>query len=310
MLVFVKHRSKICGKLIMHGVILLVLSVTILPEVASAQVLPDEVTGDGAYVRCGPDNEQSYTTIVADLPAGSLYLKTNATGLSSKITMYLQRNGGDCQRVGTVTANDKTWTKVTALRPEVAADELTVTLSSESLGADIYASVATILVVPPGSCKVTTDCTGTLQNERGVIEPVTVSLPSEFVTVQTVPNLASEKIMYVEYYDNGEFLYTTPDIRPVDQNYLRGGTRTVKKVVYLTNNRLFTISDTIARPSDPLYSQYLKSTFYRLGSQARAVVTIIGIAGVGLIISYLIRRLHAWRTYRSGHGIDNYLKSH
>jgi len=273
-------------------------------------VTDDFLSGNTAS--CAPGNLLNYSVAVSELTAGQdVYVKTNAANLKTDIQVYVQTQDGACRLVAKVNANDKQWTKAGRITGATAGSEVSLVLAGSNLGADIYASVATVLLVPPGYCdSVKTQCQGTFNGQTGAIEPVTVSAPGEFVTVQTVPSLAAESIAYVEYYDGGEFLYVTKDIQPVNKNYLRGGDRTVKKAVYLSNNRLFTITETVSMPKDPLYSQYLKSTFYRLGGQARAVVMLLGIGVTALLIVFIVRRIHAWRTYRTGHGIDAYLKTH
>lgn len=282
------------------------------PQVARAQFGGAEVLTTGGTGNCAPTDLLNYSVFVPSLTAGQdMYIKTNAANLTTDIQVFVQTQAGKCLPLGKVVANDKQWTKVARVTEKVAGEEVNLVLAGSNLGADIYASVATVLLVPNGSCEqIKTQCVGGLNGQKGAIEPVAVSGPGEFVTVQTIPDLSNESIIYVEYYDGGEFLYVTKDIQPVDRNYLRGGDRTVKKVVYLTNNQLFTITEKVTMPKDPLYSQYIKSTFYRLGGQARAVVIMLGVGLAALLSVLLVRRIHAWRTYRTGHGIDTYLRTH
>ncbi len=306
----VKLSQTTCGKLILSLLFSTGLFLAI-PGAASAQVSPFESFSTVGSASCGPSDRLTYSVAAPDLTESeTIYIKTNAANLTSTIDVYLESDSG-CSKIGTVTANDKSWSKLTDVSEKIAGSSGTLILASPNLGADIYASVATILITPPGLCTdVNANCMGDFQGYTGAIEPVTVSVPGEFVTVQTIPDVNQETILYVEYYDGGEFLYTLPEVTDIDQNYLRGGERTVKKVVYLSNNKLFTITEQVQMPSDPLYSQYIKSSFFRLGGQTRLVLGLVGLVAVVLLIAWIIRRIHARRTYRTGHGIDAYLRTH
>lgn len=306
----VKQLQQICGKLIVVLLMIVTYLMGVTPHV-SAQVSPFESFSTVAGQTCGPSDRLTYSVTVPELrESDEFYLKTNAANLISTIDVYVQQ-GEDCVKFGTVTANDKSWTRLGTVTSKTTGQDALLVLSSPNLGADIYASVATVLMVPPGRCEsVKMQCVGGFEGYTGAIEPVAVSAPGEFVTVQQIPDLSQEKLLYVEYYDGGDFLYVQNEITDVDQRYLRGGDRTVKKVVYLSNNRLLTITEQVAMPRDPLYSQYIKSSFFRLGGQTRLALGIVSVALVIGLLLLVIRRIHAWRTYRSGHGIDNYLRTH
>lgn len=306
----VKQLQQVCGKLIVAIVMITAYLTSTAPQVM-AQVSPFESFSTVAGQMCGPSDRLTYSVTVPELrESDEMYLKTNAANLISTIDVYLQQ-GEECAKFGTLTANDKTWTRLGTVTSKTAGQDVLLVLASPNLGADIYASVATVLMVPPGHCEsVKLQCIGSFKGYSGAIEPVAVSAPGEFVTVQEIPDLSQEKLLYVEYYDGGDFLYVQNEITDVDQRYLRGGDRTVKKVVYLSNNRLFTITEQVGMPRDPLYSQYIKSSFFRLGGQTRLALGIVGVALVVGLLLLIIRRIHAWRTYRSGHGIDNYLRTH
>lgn len=296
-------------KCLLVVVALVGLLVAAISSAALAQA-PDMFAGASGNT-CGI-KQTMFSSMVESLPSGKLYLKTNAARLKTDGAIYVEDiETGKCAAIGKANINDKTWTYIGNVSSKLGGKPANLVISSSYIGADAYASVATALIIPDDRCKLTkTGCLGTYAGNKGVIEPQTISVPGDFITVQTIPEISSEKIMYVEYYDGGDFLYAIKSIEDVQRQYLRGGDRSVKKVVYLTNNRLFTVTEKVSMPKDPLYSQYLKSTFYRLGSQTKVVLILIGSVVLLFLGITAIRRFHAWRTYRNGHGIETYLHTH
>jgi hypothetical protein len=305
---FVNKRTLTCGKLLLLSMISICMIGFSKPTHAQEDLFSTSVAETEV---CGPASLQPYTALAnLDGLSSDVLIKTNAANLKTSVSVYIQDNEtARCTKIGQAVASDDGWARIGKI-DKSETGERTFLVSGENLGADIYASVATVLIVPSGVCiPRNLACEGEFSGRKGAIEPITISQPGEFITVQTVQGLESEKILYVEYYDGGEFLYESSEIAPVDKRYLRGGTRTVKTVVYFTNNRLLTITDEIKMPTDPLYSQYVKSSFFRLGSQTR-VVLILLVAGVVVwLIVALIRYIHRRRTYRNGHGIDAYLRN-
>lgn len=284
----------------------------LFPAASNAQTsLP--IFTDTSNSDCATGNGIVYSVALPALSEGQvLYIKTDASNLETNISVFMQSDDGSCSLIKTVKANDSSWVRVSRITPEFAGEKNTAVLSSNNLGANIYASVATILVVDSGDCQrfEQLECIGDYEGTAGAVEPVTVSAPGEFVTIQSIPDITDESIKYVEYYDGGDFLYVTPEIEAVRREYLRGGERTIKKVVYLTNDRLVTVTEKIQMPKDPLYSQYIRSSIYRLGGQARFLAALVlFVAGI-FILRWIVRRWHAWRTYKTGHGIDAYLRTH
>ncbi|MBP7807487.1 hypothetical protein KA047_03250 [Candidatus Saccharibacteria bacterium] len=311
MLMIVKRVRQNCGKLFV--VIGVVASFMILPfqAVVGAQSVDEFSTGASVVDQCGGNTATLFSVSLETLPDGEVYVRTNAAGLRTKISVFIESVAdGTCKKIDTVTATDKAWARVGSLSKAERDGQRSIILASPYLGADAYASVATVLFAPKDLCRPKIACDTQYEGVDGAIEPVTISGSGELVTVQTVTDISGEKIERVEYFDDGEFLYTGNTLSSVDQNYLRGGDRTVKKVAYLTNDRKFTATEQVAMPSDPLYSQYIKSSFYRLSGQTKLILVAIGtLLLVGLFV-YGLRRFHAWRTYRNGHGIETYLQTH
>lgn len=309
MLMLVNSICKNCGKLFV-SVLFLLIFVTGHSSFISAQDAFPEPDSELAFVQCGPSDQQTFSAAVDSLPTGDLFIKTNGLDLTTQVSLYLENyETGSCDLVGTVTANDKSWTRVGRIATEIN-EPVSIVVASPLLGADAYASVASVMSADPSICVPDKVCLSTFQGYPATLEPVIISSPGDLVTVQEVVPAEGKQIRYVEYYDGGKFLYTTSEIEEVDRRYLRGGNRDVSKIVFFTDATKVTINETVAMPADPLYSQYIASTFYRLSNQVK-VLLLMFMGGLLIYgVFYSIRRFHARRTFRTGHGIDDYLRTH
>lgn len=307
----VKRALQNCGKLCVVFGIATSFMVAPFYTLVGAQSVDEFSTGASALDQCGGNAATSFNVALETIPEGDLYVRTNAAGLNTKISVFIEStDDGTCKKIGTVNASDKAWARVGSV-PDAARDgQRSIVLTSPYLGADAYASVATVLFAPTDLCRPKVACNAQYEGVDVAIEPETISGSGELVTVQTVSDVSTEKIERVEYFDDGIFLYTSSELSAVNQNYLRGGTRTIKKVAYLSDNRKFTATEQVAMPSDPLYSQYIKSSFYRLSGQTKVILVVIGTVILVSLLVYGLRRFHAWRTYRNGHGIETYLQTH
>ncbi len=307
----VKQTLFTCGKSLFSVLIVSLIMATLLHRNVGAQSIDQFSTAASIVDQCGGNTATLFSVSLEALPDGDIYVRTNAAGLRTKISVFIESvNDGTCKKIGTVNATDKAWARVGSVPNAERSGQRNIVLASPYLGADAYASVATVLFAPKDLCQPKIACDVQYEGVDVAIEPETISGSGELVTVQTVTDISGEKIERVEYFDGGDFLYTSNKLSAVNQNYLRGGDRTIKKVAYLGNNRKFTATERVAMPSDPLYSQYIKSSFYRLSGQTKVILVAVGVGLLVALLVYGVRRLHAWRTYRNGHGIETYLQTH
>ncbi len=203
-----------------------------------------------------------------------------------------------------VKSKESSWTKIGTIPATVQGKQADMVVSAADFKLEnVYSNIASILVVNPKVCKITqTDCIARYGGAKVLVEPKTLSGNQDHISLQVVKPFADQMIDYVDYFDGGEFLYRSKSIDPVDERYLRGGERQVRKTVHLSGGSVLHIDEVSNQPNDPLYSKYLSSSFFRLSRQFKIVIVVAGVAIIGLVSLGALRFVHKRRQYMRSHG--------
>ncbi len=278
---------------------------------ASSLYLPQPVRAEGEEleptVQCGRADLTQFSAAVDGLPAGSaLYAKTSTPAAQFAVDAYFETyEPSSCNKLGTATIQNATWTRIGTLGAGMTgAGSLSV--QGENAGADAYAAVATVMVVPPGLCEPVANCEVTYKGLKGALQPKTVSVRGDFITVQQASPIDNVSFSKVEYFSDDQFLYRKPELERVNRNYLAGGEQVVKRVVYLNDGQTFTTTQTIDMGPDSDATLLIRSWFYRQRGEVKVLIIMSIFLLLPIILIGIIRYVHRRHIKRSDHGLDNY----
>jgi len=253
---------------------------------------------------CGASDGAQVTTNVTSLPSGDVYIRTQKSNQYTRFDVAVSVAGGGCLKMRSVKSKESSWTKIGTIPATVQGKQADMVVSAADFKLEnVYSNIASILVVNPKVCKITqTDCIARYGGAKVLVEPKTLSGNQDHISLQVVKPFADQMIDYVDYFDGGEFLYRSKSIDPVDERYLRGGERQVRKTVHLSGGSVLHIDEVSNQPNDPLYSKYLSSSFFRLSRQFKIVIVVAGVAIIGLVSLGALRFVHKRRQYMRSHG--------
>ncbi|MDQ5972379.1 MAG: hypothetical protein QG553_538 [Patescibacteria group bacterium] len=286
-------------------------TVLLLVAVLLATGLTQTVQAEGEElaptVQCGRSDLTQFSAAVDGLPAGSaLYAKTTTPAAQFAVDAYFETyEPASCSKLGTATIQNTTWTKIGTLGAGMTgAGSLSV--QGEEAGADAFAAVATVMVVPPGLCEPVTNCEITYKDLKGTLQPKTVSVRGDFLTVQLASPVDSVGFSKVEYFSDDQFLYRKTELERINRNYLAGGEQVIKRVVYLNDGQTFTTTQTIDMGPDSDATLLIRSWFYRQRGEVKVLLLLSIFLILPIILIGIIRYIHRRHIKRVDHGLDHY----
>lgn len=290
--------------------------VAILVAVGTLTVVPKvygQSSADYLTSECSLSNLPYYDARVETASGDyDIFVKMGKRGQVAATSLYID-NGDEvtCQSIGSATANGDTWQKIGSWTSN-GNEPVRFQLNSEVFTARPDANRPSIMLVPSANptCKPVINCDFTFNNRPAFIAPISSMLSEDTLRVMQVRDPNNDVLQNVQYYTDGELLYTKPELMPFDLRYVPGGDHTVSRVMQYESGQKIILQDTV-RIS---FTKDFENLLFRTFNRHRVVIQIV----IGLTLAALIfhgtiailRALHRRRQWKINHGfiheeIDN-----
>lgn len=234
-----------------------------------------------------------------------VFVKLGKRGQTASTQLYVENyNATTCQSIGTVVANGDEWQEVGSWT-STSEEPVRFQLASDIFTSQANANRASVMLVPKDNppCKPTINCSFTYENQPAYIQPTGTVLSEDTLHVLQVHGLEGDTLEQVDYYSDGQLLYTTPTLEPFNLRYVPGGDHNLSRVLQYKSGQQVVLQEPIrvsfAKDFQNLLFRLFNSN--KIGLQILAALTIVGLAG--LMVAAVIRALHRRYIWKLSHGL-------
>lgn len=255
---------------------------------------------------CTTSAEPYYDAVVEN-PANTytVFVKMGKRGQSANVRLDIEATKSEqCSYVGSVPANGDTWQKIGQWQSYGEANRFQLTAGVFENLPD--ANRPTVMLVPTNNppCTPTANCQTTIQGKPAFIEPTGTLLNENVLHVTRVIDPKNDKLLRIDYYSDGQFLYSKPTLENFDLRYVPGGEHTLSRVMQYASKQQVVLQETkyisFSKDFQNLIFRVLKSNSLWL----KIVVTVFIIATLVLIGLGIIHALHRRHVWRISHGFE------
>ncbi len=275
---------------------------------ASSQTGPGSSTVTFNQSNCGDPNYFQYNILVPKSIAGSIYIKLPSGTNPTVVSLYTQQlTGSGCQPIGqgNITVNSKTWTLIGNINLQANAGE--VVISGQNIGAEPYAAVANALVVPGGfKCQISTNCIVKYGGYTGYVQPNLISGNTDEIALFTLTDISQSKVKLVNYYSDGTFLYSKPELLPFNNNYLNDGIHSTEIEVNFSDGQKFIVNKTVNNGQSWPGISYLRVLYFKSSNQIKIYMLMALFVVFAAFLIVIARLIHKRLNYKRDHGLNNY----
>lgn len=243
--------------------------------------------------------------VQSDPGAYDVFVKIGKRGQTATTALYVESSSAtDCQAIGATTANGDNWQKV-GTWTSANTDPVRFQLASDSFTVQADANRPSIMLVPQVNppCKPAVNCDFIYQNNPAYILPTGTLLSEDTLHVLQVRPIEGDTLEKVDYYSDGQLLYSKPTLEEFDLRYVPGGDHTLSRVlVYKSGQKVV-----LPAPVYVSFAQDFQNLLFRIfngnkvGLQIVAVLTIVGI--MVLIALWVVHAIHRRRVWKLSHGL-------
>jgi len=249
------------------------------------------------------NNSSSYYDSLNQSISGSVYVRL-PTGDSPSIVYLYSESASDtsCQLLGGAKAFSGHWTFLAN-----ASNVSNIMFQGQGLNAQPYSAVVNLIVVPiPSICSPVVVCNTNYQGLSGYLVPNLISNTTDQIAVYQANPVTDIRRLSINYYADGVFLYSTTQLRPINRNYLPGGTHAIFIQASFANGEKININQTINTGIDWSGSLRLRSDFYRSHNKLIFAAVITAVIALVILGLWAIRILYKRHEFKIDHGLDEY----
>jgi hypothetical protein len=170
-----------------------------------------------------------------------------------------------------------------------------------------YAAVADLLALPSAAtCIVNTVCSSTYQGYVATLLPNLISNNTDQIAVYQASSIIDVKYSSINYYSDGIFLYSSPQVRPINHDYLGGGTHAITITISFINGEKLNINQTVNMGADWSGVLRIRSDFYRSHNKFVFGGVMFCVVVVLILLLWLGRILYKRREFKVDHGLSDY----
>ncbi len=230
---------------------------------------------------CGTDQPAISESITTDAGTYTVYVKMSLPGQESDVTAYSVVDS--CKIIGSVHANGNTWSKLGGIAITAGAGT-SFELDGESLGANDAAAKPQLLLVPavaPLPCTPAVTCDTNIEGNKAYLNPVSLTTSSSGLQVQKITSPSTDTIKEVQYYTDGQLMYTTKALEPFNLAYADYFQQKIARVIVYNSKQRAVLQDTV-----PVgYTDTVQNAAFRIILRHSTLLTVIGF---GLLLALLI----------------------
>jgi len=258
---------------------------------ASTSLIP------GAKTTCANSSSSYYDSLNQPI-SGSIYVRLPAGSSPTVIYLYSETaSNSSCQLIGGAKAEVGHWTFIAN-----SSGLSNLMIQGQGLNSEPHSVVAELLAVPTASiCTPIVVCDTTYAGISGSLQPNLISDTTDRVAVYVANTVADIKYTNINYYADGAFLYSSTQLRPVNQDFLPGGTHAIFIQLVFVNGEKININQSVDMGMDWSGLLRVRSNFYRSHNKflfASVIVITIALAIVALWLARIIHKRHEFRIDR------------
>lgn len=256
----------------------------------------------GSITTC-TNNSSSYYDSLNQSISGSVYVRLPSGNSPSIVYLYSESaSDTSCQLLGGAKAFSGHWTFLAN-----ASNVSNIMLQGQGLNAQPYSAVVDLIVVPiPSICSPVVVCNTTYQGLSGYLVPNLISNTTDQIAVYQANPVTDIRRLSINYYADGEFLYSTTQLEPINRNYLPGGTHAIFIQASFVNGEKININQTINTGIDWSGGLRLRSDFYRSHNKLVFAGVIMGVVALVTLGIWIIRIIYKRHEFKIDHGLDEY----
>jgi hypothetical protein len=248
-------------------------------------------------------NSSSYYDSLNQSISGSVYVRLPAGANPSIVYLYSETMSDTrCQLIGGAKAFSGHWTFLAN-----ASDVSNIMLQGQGLNAQPYSAVANLLVVPIASiCEPVIVCNTTYQGINSSLTPNLLSNTTDQIAVYQANPVTDIRRSSINYYADGTFLYSATQLKPINHDYLPGGTHAVFIQVSFLNGEKININQSVNNGVDWSGGLRLRSDFYRSHNKLVFAAAVSGVIVLLILGLWVVRILYKRHEFKIDHGLDEY----
>jgi hypothetical protein len=256
----------------------------------------------GSITACS-SNSSSYYDRLNQSISGSVYVRLPAGGSPSIVYLYSESDSDtSCQLLGGAKAFSGHWTFLAN-----ASNVSNIMLQGLGLNTQPHSAVVNLLVVPLASiCSPVVVCNTTYQGINGYLQPNLISNTIDKIAVYQANSVTDIRRLSINYYADGTFLYSATQLRPINRNYLPGGTHAIFIQVSFVNSEKININQTVNTGVDWSGGLRLRSDFYRSHNKLVFAAVICGVVVLLILGLWVVRIIYKRHEFKIDHGLDEY----
>lgn len=233
-----------------------------------------------------------------------VYVKTAIPGQNTSATVYLSSEG--CRLIGGIQANDITWSKAGMVTIS-ATTPVSFEIDGIADGVNDSAARPQILLVPINMpCIPSVACNTTISGESAYLIPNLLTTTASGLLVERVADPAKDATKEVQYYADGQLMYTKKQLEPYNLAYADYYQQKIARVVVYESKQRAVIESAV--PSD--YSDTIPNAAMRLYVRQAVLLNTIGISlFISLLIisvRTLVQRYDEAEYYNYAHGLGRW----
>ncbi len=295
-----RNNKKFLSLVSLQGLSLIFGLLSILPIKVAALTNHNIV---GASTPCSTGSSNYYDSLSQPI-SGNIYARLPSGDGSSIVYLYSETiSANSCQLLGASKISSARWIFIGNSSSPIT----NIMIEGQGLNAEPYAAVVDLLVVPnPDICTPVVTCNLNYQGDLGYLQPILLSNTTDQIAVYEAKSITDVRFSSINYYADGTFLYASTQLKPINRDYLPGGTHSVFIQVNFVNKEKININQTINNGVDWSGSLRLRSDFYRSQNKFIFALVLVLIVIVICLIIWLLRIIYKRHEFKIDHGIDEY----
>lgn len=233
----------------------------------------------------------------------TIYAKLSLPGQNAAITAYSVTE--NCNMIGSGAANGDTWTKVGSASFNNAA-AVSFEIDGDIPGNNEAAAKPKLLMVPATMpCIPNVTCGTTVDGLKAYLNPIELATSTSGLVIEKIIDPATDMISRVEYYTNGQLMYTTHDLRPFDTAFADYYQQSIARVVVYTSGQRAVIEDSVGGYADTLL-HFAARTFVRHSTLIITIAITIILWLFIFVARTIVRKIERQQYYNYAHGLGRH----
>ena len=251
-----------------------------------------DVAGDASFTGMLPLPPDTY----------DVYVRLPTPGQVADVRLFgqLNRDGAECQKIGSVKANGEQWSLVGSWSAVDVEAQTILQVASAALSSTLGANRPSVMVISKTypTCVPVLECIVMIDGQEGFVRPIGTLPNQDSLHIVRPIDVKEDVIKNVTYYVDKEPAYTTKTLEAFDMRYVAFSNQQLARVIEYESGQRVVLNEEMP---EGFNDNFLNFLFRVVQSNPRALISagIIGaivlIGSIALAIVHAIRRRRIWR---------------